>query len=54
MTDEINDKPIKAVLLFILLLAVLIAAMALASAVQTDFGRVDVSNVKYLNCSRFL
>lgn len=49
MTDEINDKPIKAVLLFILLLAVLIAAMALASAVQTDFGRVDVSNVKYLN-----
>ncbi|MEK6193688.1 MAG: alpha/beta hydrolase, partial [Deltaproteobacteria bacterium] len=49
MTDEINDNPIKAVPLFALLLAVLIAAMALASAVQTDFGRVDVSNVNFLN-----
>lgn len=49
MADHIKDKPIKAALLFVLLVAVLIAAMALASAVQTDFGRVDVSNVSYLN-----
>ena len=49
MANNMNDKPVGAVLLLVLLLAVLVAAMALASAVQTDFGRVDVGNVHYLN-----
>ncbi len=49
MNNDLKRKPVGAALLFVLLIAVLIAAMAIASAVQTDFGRVDVSNVHYLN-----
>ena len=49
MAYDGKDKSIGAVLLFVLLIAILLAAMALASAVQTDFGKVDVSNVRYLN-----
>jgi len=49
MANNVKDKPIAAVVLFVLFMAVLIGAMALASAVQTDFGRVAVSNVHYLN-----
>ena len=49
MTNHDNHRPLGAVLLFIGLIAVLIAAMTLAYAVQTDFGRVAVSNVHYLN-----
>ena len=49
MADTLTNRPVGASLLFMLLIAVLIAAMTLASAVQSDFGRVDVSNVQYLN-----
>ena len=49
MAGHDNDSPMGAALLFVLLIAILIAAMALASAVQTAFGRVAVRNVNYLN-----
>ena len=49
MANKGKDKPLAAALLFILLIAILIGAMALASAVQTDFGHVAVSNVHYPN-----
>jgi len=49
MTDHVKDSPLAAAVLFVLFMAVLIGAMALASAVQTDFGKVHVSNVHYLN-----
>ena len=39
----------KAVLAFIICLIIQIAAMALGSQVQTDFGRVEVTNVIYEN-----
>ncbi|MCG6909862.1 MAG: alpha/beta hydrolase [Deltaproteobacteria bacterium] len=49
MKETAKNRTTVAALLFVLLVAVLIAAMALASAVQRDFGRVAVSNVRYLN-----
>ena len=39
----------KAVLVFIICLVIQIGAMVLGSQVQTDFGKVDVSNVVYEN-----
>jgi len=49
MAYHTKDKPVGSALLFVLFMAILIGAMALASAVQTDFGKVHVSNVHYLN-----
>jgi dienelactone hydrolase len=43
------DRRSKAPIAFALLIAVLIGAVLLASAVQSGFGRVEVSNVAYLN-----
>lgn len=49
MANNVKDGPAGAALLFTILVVILIAAMVLASAVQTDFGRVAVSNVHFLN-----
>jgi len=49
MDSTVGKRTARTIILFIILLAVLIGAMALASAVQRDFGRVTVSNVHFPN-----
>jgi len=39
----------KAILAFVILLVITIAAVVTASLTQQDFGRIEVSNVRYLN-----
>jgi len=46
-SDRVSTK--KAVIALLIALVILIAAEAIASQVQQDFGRVEVSNVKYQN-----
>lgn len=49
MTEARNGKHRGSFLFFTVCLAVMVAAFALASLVQRDWGRVDVSNVVYEN-----
>ena len=49
-----TDRRSKAPLVFIICLAVLIGAVVLASWVQKGFGRVEVSNVTYMNFNGIL
>jgi cephalosporin-C deacetylase-like acetyl esterase len=50
-TEELFDigRRSKAVLVFVAFLVIFIAAVIIAHLIQTDFGKVEVSNVYYEN-----
>jgi len=48
-SEKVGSSNLRSVILLCVCLATLIGAMALASAVQRDFGRVQVSNVNFKN-----
>jgi len=47
-----TDHGNKAVMVFVICLAIMVASVVLSSLIQTDVGRVEVTNVRYENFQR--